>query len=59
MQRKTGFPKEAGFAAGSYFTKQRYRKVTIWPLRQSLPGAKVVAVVPEVMPFYAAQRTAS
>ena len=36
----------------------RYRKVTIWPLVQVSSGAKVVGVVPLVIPFSTAQATA-
>lgn len=36
----------------------RYKKVTICPRVQTLPGEKVVAEVPEVTPFSTAQATA-
>ena len=42
----------------SYFM-QRYRKVTIWARVQFALGLKVVAVVPAVIPFSTAHRTAS
>ena len=41
-----------------YSSRQRNRKVTIWARVQSLLGLKVVALVPPVMPFSAAYRTA-
>ena len=37
----------------------RQRKVTIWPRVQESLGPKVVAVLPWVTPFLAAQRMAS
>ena len=42
----------------SYSPRQRNRKVTIWARVQLLLGLKVVALVPPVMPFSAAQTTA-
>ena len=41
-----------------YWPRQRYRNVTIWARVQFALGLKVVAVVPPVMPFSAAHRTA-
>lgn len=40
------------------YLKKRYRKDTIWARVQVLLGLKVVALVPLVMPFSAAHRTA-
>ena len=42
-----------------YSAKARHRKVTIWARVQVVPGAKVVAVVPLVTPWFTAQFTAS
>ena len=41
-----------------YSAKARHKKVTICARVQSLLGLKVVALVPPVMPFSAAHRTA-
>ena len=43
----------------AYFTKKRYRKVTIWARVQSALGLKVVSVVPLVTPLATAHMTAS
>ena len=45
-------------AASDYSPRKRYRNVTIWARVQSLLGEKVVAVVPTVIPFSKAHRTA-
>ena len=44
--------------AASYYFISRYRNVTIWPRVQGLSGENVFAVVPLVMFFDTAQRTA-
>ncbi len=46
-------------AGDSRVPAARYRKVTVWARVTVISGAKVVALVPEVMPFETAQRTAS
>ena len=40
------------------YAKSRYRKVMIWPRVQMLPGEKVVALVPLVIPLLTAHATA-
>ena len=46
------------FIALDYSVSALQRKVTIWARVQSLLGLKVVAVVPAVIPFSTAHRTA-
>ena len=60
-QRKKTAPRTGGGGIGKDYCAlaMRYRKHIMWPLVQVILGAKVVSLIPVVMPFSTAHRTAS
>ena len=59
FQPTNGAYRHTRLAKPAYFTKKRYRKVTIWPRVQVALGLKVVSLVPLVTPLATAHMTAS